>query len=221
MYRPPPRKLRVHLVRHAQSTANVASTHVGGVDAMLTDHGKEQAARLGEFFRQVEAKFDIVQCSTYQRARDTARITMAAMGTPDRLITYDERLVEMRRGDWEGKPIEAIYTEEERRRMDLLGMDHGAPGGETFHQVAGRMYEWLLALLCDGPEWDGQREVLVFSHGHAHRSLLQRVLLCDPYLVWRMMIGNTSITTIRHDAFGWGLEQLNAQPHMPGWKSSR
>ncbi len=79
------------------------------------------------------------------------------------------------------------------------------------------MYDWLLDAAFNTPEWEGEREVAVVSHGHALRSLLQRVMSFDPSLVWRVRIDNTSLTTIRHDDWGWGVEQLNARPHLPGW----
>ncbi len=218
MNRAPPRKVRVHLVRHGMSSANASHKFIGGIEAVLTPEGQKEAYDLGTYFRQYNVSFDEIYSSTYTRAKETAKITCESAGYDVQRILYDPRLVEIKRGEWEGQAIQDIYTQDEVLRMDLLGMDHGSPGGESMHDVGGRMMGWLVDTVFYKPEWTDQRDIVVFSHGLAIRCLLQRVLGFNPEAAWRWRTDNTSISTIRHDEWGWALEQFNAKPHIPYWR---
>lgn len=209
----PPYRFKLHLIRHAESTANV-TTNVGGVDAKLTERGLEQAQQLGEFLKASEIPFDRVHSSTYERARHTAEIAMRVLGDK-RVVLFDKRLVEIGRGEWDGKPIAEVITPAVRKRMEILGMDYRTPGGESMNEVSWRMSEWLLDKIVGDPEAETETLThLVFSHGHAIRCLLQRVLGNDPWLTWKIRLNNTSVTTLIHDSSGWSIEQLNAMPKL-------
>jgi probable phosphoglycerate mutase len=196
--------MRVHLIRHAQSTANV-STIMGGVGAELTETGEDQARQLGTFLASQE--IDAVYSSPYKRARATAELSL-----PNKTLIFDDRLVEIRRGDWDGKPLTEILNEAVIEQMQREGLDYRTPGGESLLEVGIRMESWLSALTH---VFDETAKVVAFTHGHAIRSLLQKLLGYNAEAIRRIQIWNTSITSLHLKDGAWHLNGLNLLPHQP------
>lgn len=219
-----PSMLIVHLIRHAESTANVG-TIIGGVGALLTPKGVQQATALGAFASRTAWCFDAVYSSTYPRAEATARLVCAAIKHQD--IVFDRRLVEIDRGEWDGRQIDEVITADVREEMQQRGLEYRTPGGESMLEVGERMYQWLedarathgAGITAPDP-WRVHADtgvscsVAVFTHGHAIRCLLQKLFGFDATAVRYMRVDNTSVTTLRWNGEGWGLDCLNALPHM-------
>ncbi len=203
----------VDLFRHARSTVNDEGKTFGTPDARLHPIGMQQSLELAAYLKRHGYKPDIIYSSTLTRAAHTADIVADGIGYPLENIVRDENLVEIRRGEWTGKDRDPIMTSDELRLMALQGMDHRAPGGESLHEVAGRMHDWVVRTLLQGPE-PGPRRIAVFSHGLAIKCLLSRILGNRPDLTWRIDISNTSITTLSHDLLGWQVRRINALPHL-------
>ncbi|MEK6890859.1 MAG: phosphoglycerate mutase family protein, partial [Nanoarchaeota archaeon] len=84
--------MKLYIVRHAQSKRNAREESV--VDAGLTDIGKEQAKRLGLYFKKV--KIDAIFCSNLIRARDTLKGALPYLDPT--LIQYTDEIVEHKMG---------------------------------------------------------------------------------------------------------------------------
>jgi len=78
------------MVRHAESNANALNTH-GGAESELSDNGIKQARSVAKRFAQTDA--DVILCSKYRRAVQTAKIINEVVG---RKIIYNEVLGEWR-----------------------------------------------------------------------------------------------------------------------------
>jgi broad specificity phosphatase PhoE len=205
--------LLIHLIRHAESTSNIASM-IGGIDAVLTDRGIEQAERLGDFLATRGVLLDEVQCSPYVRTVHTASVVCKRIGYDTGKIHYDRRLIEIVHRDWEGKPLSEVWSDEERNRAESLGMDYRTPNGESMNEVGGRMFNWAYDQTV-APGKGEDRSMAVFTHGHAIRCLMHRLFGIAPDRVRQVRVDNTSITTIRHDPLaGWSLDCLNTVPHL-------
>src|SRR4051794_15230661 len=95
------------VVRHGQSAGNVArdAAEAAGlpmieiaerdIDVPLSELGRRQALALGEWFGQLrpDERPEVLLCSPYVRARQTARLMIEASGLELRL-RVDERLRE-------------------------------------------------------------------------------------------------------------------------------
>lgn len=206
--------LFIHLIRHGESTSNISSI-VGGVNAVLTDRGVTQAERLGDFLRARGMRFDEVHCSTYVRAIHTASLVCKRLGFETNAIRYNDQLIEIDRGDWDGRQLAEVFTDDEKRRADSLGMDYRTPNGESMHDVGARMFRWALEAAANAPE-DGTKTIGVVTHGHAIRCLMERLFGITRDRVRHIGVDNTSITTIRYDQDGWILDCLNTIPHLIG-----
>lgn len=146
------------LVRHGQTDWNLEGRYQGQSDVPLNASGWEQARALPALLdgRQIAA----IYSSDLRRARDTAGVIAARLGLP---VRVDERLREIRLGEWEGmlfSDIQARYPAEwQARQADALNAR--PPGGESVVEVAARAWAAADEMARAFP---GQ-EVAVVAHG--------------------------------------------------------
>jgi broad specificity phosphatase PhoE len=180
---------RLLLVRHGESAGNVArdAAHAAGLaridiasrdaDVPLSPRGKEQSAALGRWLAQRAAgeRPEVLLCSPYRRARETAQGIRAANGlaaaTPD---VVDERLREREFGILDrltGAGIAQLFPEQAEFRKRLGKFYHRPPGGESWCDVILRLRSFMDTLSLHYPG----RRVLVVTH--------EVVVLCLRYLV--------------------------------------
>lgn len=156
---------RVFIIRHGQTDYNLEGIVQGsGVDASLNDTGKSQAFAFYKHFRSVP--FDKVYTSTLRRTHET--VSHFVNYTPHEA---HRGLNEISWGSYEGKKGNHEEREALRKlvstwRSGELGVS--APLGESPLDVAQRQREFLPLLL----ERNGEKNVLVCTHGRAMRVLL-------------------------------------------------
>lgn len=143
MRRPGP----IYLVRHGQTTWNREGRFQGQRDAPLTDLGIEQARSVGRRLRRELG--DLAETpmisSPLGRCRHTVRLICEAAGWGDAETIYDDRLMEVHFGRWEGltgDEIEQRDAEEWAARVDDTWY-HRIPEGESYEDVARRVAEWM------------------------------------------------------------------------------
>ncbi|KAF1938121.1 phosphoglycerate mutase-like protein [Clathrospora elynae] len=76
------RSTRLFLIRHGETVDNVAQLYAGSRDSALTNHGFQQATRLGLHFRALGLTFTHLFSSHLQRAARTAGKIREAQSTP-------------------------------------------------------------------------------------------------------------------------------------------
>ena len=152
------------LIRHGESTANLARRLSGWHDVALTQTGIEQAEAAGEALAR--HPIDRVLSSDLQRAAKTAEHAMAvwarARGASPLPVHNDPRLRERSMGSFQGKSIPKLRAE--GQFGVLLGWDSAPPGGESLLDGITRSIPALL-------EADGPGCVAVFAHGGIIRGL--------------------------------------------------
>lgn len=96
--------LKILLIRHGQSEADILNVHEGSADFPLTEEGILQAEKMA---RRVQAEFppEVIWASTYKRARKTASILVDTVGCP---IHFLPELREHDNGDMAGKPLDEV-----------------------------------------------------------------------------------------------------------------
>jgi len=182
--------LRLWIVRHGESSGNVArdAAQAAGaaridiperdVDVPLSALGHRQAEALGRWFAALpeDERPNLLLASPYRRAVETADAIRSAGGLAaaagPRLV--DERLREKEFGILDRLTragIERFHPEQAALRSDLGKFYHRPPGGESWCDVILRLRSALdtIALHHDG------RRVLVVAH--------QVVVLCLRYLL--------------------------------------
>jgi probable phosphoglycerate mutase len=156
----------IYLTRHGQTEWNVEGRMQGRMESALTPLGVRQAVAMADLLgdlveRDASTSWRLVS-SPSGRARATAQAISERLGLP---VELDERLVEIGCGEWEGRlrqEIAHLYPEKFATREWFFG----APGGETFEDVWGRVSQWL----ADQPP-EPERRVIAVSHGVAGRLL--------------------------------------------------
>ncbi len=168
-----PAATRLILVRHGQSTFNVAGRLQGCCDeAGLTRAGEHEARRTGE--RLADRAVDRIYCSPLVRARRTAEIIGPELGNPELVI--DDRLREVDIPAWEG----VRGTDLERdfpREFDAYvnrPEEFSLPGSGRFpwQELYRRAGSFLDSLMRE----PGGGNVLIVSHGGTIRALVHATL---------------------------------------------
>ncbi|MCU1545310.1 MAG: phosphoglycerate mutase family protein [Homoserinimonas sp.] len=164
------------LVRHGESTANVAASAAEAagaevVDAPLPDPdvpltvvGVDQALAVGEWLRSLpgDAFPTAVWCSPYLRATETARLAVLEQRSEIRL-RRDERLRDRELGILDTLThigVRARFPQEFARRNRLGKFYYRPPGGESWADVALR----LRMLLADLDRLGEEQRIMVVAH---------------------------------------------------------
>lgn len=185
--------MKLWLVRHGETEANVAGLYSGHAPTLLTDKGQTQARRLGEMLNQVP--FDRVLCSELERTQHTARLLLGDRQLP---MTAHPLLNEMFFGDWEMRHHRDLQIED-KANYDTWCADwqHAAPtNGEGFPDFSLRVQAF-----ADELAGYDDKNLLIVSH-QGVLSLLTALLLGMP---------TASMWHFRIDHGAWSVIDFNAQ----------
>jgi broad specificity phosphatase PhoE len=167
---------RLYLVRHGQSTGNLAHAAASAaqselleletrdMDVPLSDLGREQATALGTWLA-ADPTYQlptVALSSPYLRAQQTARIVMDIC-SPSVEVEPDERLRDRDLGIFEGltwRGIQAKYPDLAAMRTRVGKFYQRPPGGESWTDVLLRLRSVHQTLVHD---YAGER-VIVFTH---------------------------------------------------------
>jgi broad specificity phosphatase PhoE len=170
----------ITLVRHAESTGNVAdqAAHDTGAEVLdlperdadvpLSDTGRRQAEALGAWLRRHpdQPRPDLVVSSPYRRALHTARLSLEGLPVP---VDQDERLRERDLGLFDGltgRGIRARHPEEAQRRSRLGKFYYQPPSGESWVDVVLRVRSFLRDLADTECEhaWLFTHQAVIMAH---------------------------------------------------------
>lgn len=145
------------LIRHAESTDNVAALYGGSRDAPLTAHGVLQTKRLASHLVQSGLDLRRIFSSPLQRAAKTAQAICDARGGEDLLVTPRAELREKHFGNWEG----VKYAASARRPSQT-----GAESSDDVKIRAELFLKQLWPVVAETLDADSERAcVVVVSHG--------------------------------------------------------
>ena len=179
--------MKLTLIRHGESEANVSGRWQGQGDSLLSSRGRDQASALAR--RLIHHEFDRIVASDLSRARDTAKAL-------DRPFTTDDRWREINVGEWEGLTRAEVA---ERFPEEIIQLKRGATnvrvgGGESWDDLRQRVHGAFDALRAAHAE----ENVLLVSHGGAITTLIAQLLGIStkpPRPLGRL--ANTGISTLR------------------------
>ncbi|WP_375416701.1 2,3-diphosphoglycerate-dependent phosphoglycerate mutase [uncultured Hymenobacter sp.] len=157
------------LVRHGESTANLANVFTGWLDVALSPTGELEASAVAEKLRGF--RFDAAYCSTLVRARRTLEIILAALGQADILVQPAEAFRERMYGDLQGLNKAETILKYSQDQVDIWrrSYDVAPPGGESLHQTQDRAVPYYQTELA--PRLRAGQNVLVVAHGNTLRAL--------------------------------------------------
>jgi broad specificity phosphatase PhoE len=207
------------IVRHGQSAGNVArdAAEAAGlpvidiaerdIDTPLSELGRRQARALGHWFGELPSKRhpQVVLCSPYVRARETARLLLESAGiSQDEVrLRFDERLREKEFGILDRLTVFGIrqkYPELGEQRSHVGKFYFRPPGGESWCDVILRLRSLLEMMTRE----HGEQRVLMVGHQvivNCMRYLIEcmdeaQVLAIDK----RADVPNCGVTSYEYDA---------------------
>ncbi len=189
----------IYLVRHGQTLQNRAGLLQGRSDFPLNEMGREQARRVGAFFREQGVRFDAVYTSPLRRAVQTAAL-IAGETVP---LRVDERLIEMDYGPYEGMDLRAPAPEVLAFFRDFVNVP--APAGmEKLSAVTARLGAFLEQLRPEAEE----RDILVSTHAIALKGALEYLTPASRGSYWAKNIGNCAVYRTAPTAGGYLVPEL-------------
>ncbi len=196
---------RVVVLRHGETTHNLAGIWQGQLDSELTDLGREQADAVGPAIARLAPVR--VLSSDLNRARATAESIGRATGVA---VELDPRLREIHAGAWQGltsDEVTAGWPEAQaalRRGEDIRRGDTGESMADVLARV-GETADEVLAGARPG-------ECIVFStHGVAGKALTAYLLGIEQHLAWRVLgtLGNCHWAELVEGREGWRIRTWN------------
>ncbi|AUV42656.1 adenosylcobalamin/alpha-ribazole phosphatase [Citrobacter portucalensis] len=173
--------MRLWLVRHGETEANVAGLYSGHAPTPLTERGIAQAQTLGTLLRNVPV--DNVLCSELERARHTTQLILGDREVPVRNMP---ELNEMFFGDWEMRHHRDLAREDaENYAVWCNDWQNATPtNGEGFQAFSQRV-ERFIAQLAD---YKTCQNLLVVSHQGVLSVLIARLLSMPAAAMWHFRI---------------------------------
>ena len=173
--------MRLWLVRHGETEANVAGLYSGHAPTPLTERGIAQAQTLGTLLRNVPV--DNVLCSELERARHTTQLILGDREVPVRNMP---ELNEMFFGDWEMRHHRDLAREDaENYAVWCNDWQNATPtNGEGFKAFSQRV-ERFIAQLAD---YKTSQNLLVVSHQGVLSVLIARLLSMPAAAMWHFRV---------------------------------
>ena len=129
--------IRVFLVRHGQTDANVQSILAGsGTDSPLNDTGIQQAKDLGKAFADAGITFDQAYSSQMQRAQNTASYILQETGQESMPVVGMSEFNDLSWGSLEGAPIAQAQSQYGTAFEDYLADDGSGASGRSVSSEA-------------------------------------------------------------------------------------
>ena len=175
--------MKLFLIRHGETTANVDHIYSGQQNALLTDLGRKQAHELRPILSQY--RFDKIYTSDLYRALDTQQLSLPGV-EPIRLPVLREFDV----GTLAGQPHQNVK-------------DYALYGGESKEAVCDRCRQFLTMLETRSYEY-----VAAFTHGGFLKCMLQVGLGAD-YKRSLVSCGNCCIVVLEYTDGIWKLLSWN------------
>ena len=158
------------IIRHGQSTYNLANLFTGNLDVPLSPLGKEEATEAGKKLKGMI--FDTAFTSVLIRAQETLSIILDEINQSAIPVIKDAALNERMYGDLQGlnkSETEAKYGAEQveiwRRSYEVK-----PPGGESLEDTYNRVIPYYESEIK--PKLKGGENILIVAHGNSLRALM-------------------------------------------------
>lgn len=158
--------MRILVVRHGESEADILGVHEGRADFELTERGHRQAAAMAEYVSR-SCQVGRIYASTLKRAVQTAEHLKAAVNAP---LMLDEHLMEFNNGLLAGLEYDAAREKYPPVKTPPHRAVYGQESALEFRHRA----EYMLSKLIS--EHDGEDTIAVVTHGGMINQLYRAFL---------------------------------------------
>jgi len=195
--------MKFRIVRHAESTGNAQGRWQGRNDTLLTELGREQAARLRERFTAEGYQPSHIYSSPLSRTLETAQIASGAWDIP--IVQIDD-LMETDIGVFTGKTWQEIEEQmpDLAREFAVNRSVELIDGAETYAQRSARAQRVIDLVTGEHSDDDS---VLVFSHGGIINHIFAQLVGTDR--MWGLGVLNTAVFGFTIAVDRWNLDGPN------------
>ncbi len=193
----------VLLVRHGLTalTGPILSGWTPGVH--LDDRGRAQAAALGE--RLAAVPLAAIVASPLERCRETAAALLAGR-EPVPPLHVDERVGEVRYGDWTGRELKELGRDPLWAIVQAHPSAAVFPGGEGLAEASAR---GVAAVRAWNAELGPDATYALVSHGDIIKAILADALGLHLDGFGRISVDPCSVSVVRYGARGTFVERVN------------
>ena len=186
------------LVRHGESTANLANVFTGWLDVALSPKGEEEARAAAEKLRGFH--FDAAYSSDLLRAERTLDLMVARPAWATIPVHHVAALRERMYGDLQGLNKTETALKYGQAQIDIWRRSFAVapPGGESLQQTQARVVQFYDAEIV--PQLRAGRDILVVAHGNTLRALRMYLEQLTPTQVESLEIVTGGICVYELDA---------------------
>ena len=187
--------MKIMLARHGETPWNAEGRYQGQVDIPLSEVGIGQATALGQRLHDVH--IDRAVASPLARAPRTAQLALDEDRAP--MLTFDDGLLEIAHGEWEGLLASEIAQRDPQRLQAWKDAPESVlmPGGESLQMVLDRAWP-ALERACAGLGADDT--LLVVAHDAVNRVLLARILGLPLAKLWGFRQAPATLNLLQGDS---------------------
>lgn len=211
--------MRIHIIRHGQTSWNAQRRIQGQLDSELDDTGRQQATDRGAYFKDMPLA--AVYSSSSVRTRQT---TALILGERQDSVSYRDELREVRLGVWQGE----LWADIEKAYPDMVELHRIASpsfdveGAETSQEVQKRGVAAIEAIINEHAGLPAESDILVVSHGAIMKTILAHYAEVDLNVLHELpTLGNCAHCIIQVDGEKRCVTQIEsiAFPETP-WASA-
>ncbi len=206
----------VILVRHGRTTANASGILAGRTPGVLLDEtGEEQAAATGE--RLAVVPLAAIVSSPLDRCRQTTEEIRRRQASPPE-VTVDEAISECDYGEWQGRSLGELASEDMWETVQRHPSAASFPGGESIHAMQSRAVTAIRAHDAAITAEHGSGAVWVaVSHGDIIKALVADAYGMHLDLFQRVQADPASVTIIRYGRSRPHVVSVNTQAGDLSW----
>lgn len=198
--------MRLLLIRHGESEADLLDVHEGRADFSLTERGRRQAQAMALYVME-HYDLNAVWCSTLKRAHQTAEALASVTGLP---LHADEKLMEFNNGLIAGLERSVVAEKYPEVHVPL----HAA----VYEQESMLDFRWRAEFMLSKIQSEaGEHDtVAIVTHGGMINQLLRAVLKLPVDCDFFFSTADTGIHEILFNEKGVRVVRMNSYAHIQG-----
>lgn len=196
------------LLRHGRSTANTAGVLAGRTPGIeLDDRGREQADRVVS--RLADLPLAEIVTSPLTRCRQTVAPLAAARGL---VPVVDDGLAEVDYGDWTGRKVSELVSEDLWKVVQAHPSAAVFPGGEGLAAMQARAVAAVRGRIARARAAHGDDAILLAcSHGDVIKAVLADALACHLDNFQRIVVDTCSVSVVSYTELRPFVARMNEQ----------
>ncbi len=204
--------MRLYIVRHAETTWNLAGRYQGRRESALSARGMQQGHKLADAFAAIDPPIARIVTSPMLRTRATATFVAERLNLP---MTTDDALIEIAHGTWDGRMRDEIAANDPERYRTwrenpaAVAFDQG----ESLADVLARWRRFRASFAVEEP-------TLLVTHDAMVRIALLDITQRPLGDFWALRVENAAYAVVETAGTAWTLVDDNVNAHLAGLRAS-